>query len=554
MSAFRRVFLAAALGSTLSATAQITNPAPYCAAGYDDANGFAVPHYISNVSFGTLSNNTGNNQYAAPHYAYYNGVTAPNLTKGTSYPLSVTHNGGTTIHFVAVYIDFNKNNSFADPGERVLQQTINGNITNPATANVMIPTTAATGTTRMRVMVFEDDDYTWIANNANATPCTANAGGSLDWGETEDYNVNITGGGGGIPAPAAAFTASAVTGTVNSTIQFTDNSTGAPTSWKWSVTPASVTYVNGTGSTSANPAVQFTAPGNYTVKLVVSNAGGSDSLVKTNYIQINAGPAAPVAAFSASPLNATVATNVFLTDQSLNLPTAWKWTFTPNTVSYQGGTNSTSANPVVKCTVPGLYTVQLVVSNALGKDSVTQTNYLNITPVPLVDFKAGSTTGTTASTFVIYDLSAVVPQSRHWSFSPATVQYLQGTDSSSITPVVRFTQPGSYTVRLQVQHAGGTDMAEKRDYIHISQGPTGVAEMPSMELGMVYPNPAREKLYLSPALVGARLELVDLTGRTVAVADRAGSEWSLQGITPGMYLLRIGLQGQVWQQKLVVAH
>lgn len=174
-------------------SAQITSPAPYCDGKYDD--GFMpVPHYISKVSLGTLTNTSGNTQYTGQHYVYYNNLTAPNLVKNSTYTLNVTHDGGTTIHFLAVYIDFNKDNDFADAGERVLQKTINdpSAIPNPAITQITIPSGASTGITRMRVMVFEDDDYTWAQNNLNAISCTNDAGGFFDWGETEDYNVNIT--------------------------------------------------------------------------------------------------------------------------------------------------------------------------------------------------------------------------------------------------------------------------------------------------------------------------------------------------------------------------
>ncbi len=551
MRALRLAMLALALGTGLTSYAQITNPAPYCVGSYDDANGFLVPHYISNVSFGTLSNNTGTNQYAAPHYAYYNTITAPSVAKGSTYALSVSHSAGASIHFLAVYIDFNKNNSFADPGERVLQQTINGAVTNPATANVVIPASAVTGTTRMRVMVFEDDDYTWVAGNLNASPCTTDATGTFDWGETEDYNINITGGGPAIPLPTAAFTAAPTTTNINSTVAFTDNSTGTPTSWKWTYTPNTVTFVNGTSNTSANPQVQFTAAGNYTAKLVVFNAGGGDSLTQNNYIQVNAGPSAPVAAFTANPVNGTVATSIALTDQSLNLPTAWKWAFTPNTVNYQNGTNSASKNPVVKCTVPGVYAVQLVVTNALGKDSVTKTGYLNITSVPLVDFMAASTTGTTTSTIVFYDMSSVMASRRKWSFSPATIQYAQGSDSSSAT-AVRFMAPGVYSVKLTVEHGGKTDSAVKTDYIHIVQAPTGLEEWVSVKENLVYPNPAHEKLYLNPALEGADIGIFDVSGREVARFSGVAGSITLPALQRGVYFLRIAQHGQTLHHKLKI--
>lgn len=177
----------------LGMSAQITSPSPYCAAGYDDGL-MPVDHHISKVTLGTLNNNSGATQYTGAHYVYYNNLSAPNLIKNNTYTLSVSHDGGSTIHFLAAYIDFNKDNDFNDAGERVLQKTINdaSAIPNPCNLNIVIPTSAASGTTRMRVVVFEDDEYTWTANNSNATPCTADATGFLDWGETEDYNVNIS--------------------------------------------------------------------------------------------------------------------------------------------------------------------------------------------------------------------------------------------------------------------------------------------------------------------------------------------------------------------------
>lgn len=177
----------------LSLSSQITSPSPYCAGGYDDGV-MPVDHHISKVVIGTLTNNSGATQYSGAHYVYYNNLSAPTLIKNNTYTLSVTHDGGTSIHFLAAYIDFNKDNDFNDAGERILQKTINdaSAIPNPCNINFTVPTGAVSGVTRMRVVVFEDDEYTWTSNNTNATPCTADATGFLDWGETEDYNVNIS--------------------------------------------------------------------------------------------------------------------------------------------------------------------------------------------------------------------------------------------------------------------------------------------------------------------------------------------------------------------------
>ncbi len=521
--------------------AQITSPAPYCAASYDD--GFMpVPHYITNVSLGTLNNTTGTTQFAAPHYAYYNTVAAPNLVRGTSYPISIGHNGGTSIHFVAVYIDYNRNNSFSDPGELVLQQNIvTGAVTNPSTATITIPATATVGTTRMRVMVFEDDDYTWGSGATTPLPCTADATGTFDWGETEDYNVNITGG--TTPSgPVAAFSGSPLTGTTATNFTFTDASTNTPTSWQWTFTPNTVVYQGGTSATSANPIVKFTANGTYTVKLKVTNASGADSLTRTNYITVAGTVPAPVAAFTGSPLTGSTATIFTLTDASTNTPTSWQWTFTPNTVAYQGGTSATSANPIVKFTANGIYTVKLKVTNASGADSLTRTNYITVAgTVPVPAFSVSpSTGGTMATIFTFTDLSTNTPNAWVWSFSPATVSYQASTSATSAAPKVRFTANGLYTVKLKVSNASGTDSLTKLNYVAV--GPTGVADVTNTPVATVFPNPASNQWHIVLAdendIINA-ISVYDITGKMVLNVSNSSTVVDVSSLATGQYLLVI---------------
>jgi hypothetical protein len=89
-------------------------------------------------------------------------------------------------------------------------------------------------------------------------------------------------------APVADFIANPTTANINQTVAFTNQSTNNPTSYSWSFSPATMTYVNGTNSTSVNPQVQFTAAGNYTVSLTAANSAGSNTKTKTAYIKVNA--------------------------------------------------------------------------------------------------------------------------------------------------------------------------------------------------------------------------------------------------------------------------
>lgn len=63
-----------------------------------------------------------------------------------------------------------------------------------------------------------------------------------------------------------------------------DSSTNFPSSWQWTVTPNTIQYLNGTSANSQNPVIRYFNPGIYTVKLVVSNPSGIDSITRVNYI------------------------------------------------------------------------------------------------------------------------------------------------------------------------------------------------------------------------------------------------------------------------------
>ena len=63
----------------------------------------------------------------------------------------------------------------------------------------------------------------------------------------------------------------------SSPMQFTDNSSGPPSSWSWSVTPTATI----TTPTSQNPTITFSATGTYSVTLTATNSQGSGSITHT---------------------------------------------------------------------------------------------------------------------------------------------------------------------------------------------------------------------------------------------------------------------------------
>ena len=77
--------------------------------------------------------------------------------------------------------------------------------------------------------------------------------------------------------PVAEFSASPTSGTAPLTVQFTDESTGTPTSWAW-------TFGDEAISTAQSPSHTYAAAGTYTVALTATNAYGEDTETKTGYI------------------------------------------------------------------------------------------------------------------------------------------------------------------------------------------------------------------------------------------------------------------------------
>lgn len=150
-----------------------------------------------------------------------------------------------------------------------------------------------------------------------------------------------------------------------------------PRTYAWTSTPSGVLSSTNTLSTSASIATA----GNY--QFIVSvNDGTCSNSDTVNIVAVV--PQKPVANFIASATTANIGgtpTTVTFTDQSTNVPDSYKWTFTPNTVTYVAGTNSTSINPQVQFTGKGPYDVKLKVSNLGGSDSLIKTAYINTVTV-----------------------------------------------------------------------------------------------------------------------------------------------------------------------------
>jgi PKD repeat protein len=102
-------------------------------------------------------------------------------------------------------------------------------------------------------------------------------------------------------APVADFIADRNVIKQGDIVHFNDASAGAPSGWKWSISPAyaiindtnrpAYKYLYGTSAASQNPAIQFLATGNYKVCLEVTNTmksgkKGSSSMCRSAYVSV----------------------------------------------------------------------------------------------------------------------------------------------------------------------------------------------------------------------------------------------------------------------------
>ncbi len=73
---------------------------------------------------------------------------------------------------------------------------------------------------------------------------------------------------------------------IQAPIKLTDYSVFGPYTRTWTISPSTYAFTGGTGSSSANPVVQFLQAGMYSVKLTVSNVRGLDSMRLTDAFQV----------------------------------------------------------------------------------------------------------------------------------------------------------------------------------------------------------------------------------------------------------------------------
>jgi PKD repeat protein len=260
----------------------------------------------------------------------------------------------------------------------------------------------------------------------------------------------------------ADFTASPRSGAAPLTVDFTDTSSGDPTSWEWDFGD----YVT---SDDQNPTHTYQTEGTYTVTLTVENAGDSDEVIKEDYIEVSGSDDELEADFTASPRSGSAPLSVEFTDTSDGDPTSWEWDFGDYVVSDE-------QDPIHTYQTEGTYTVTLTVENSQGSNTTIKEDYITVGESGgelEADFTASPRSGLPPRAVQFTDLSEGSPDSWEWDFGDGvTLDIYQN-------PVHVYTATGTYTVSLTISKSGETDIEVKTAYITIGNAPATTTTAPT---------------------------------------------------------------------------
>ncbi|WP_203532672.1 PKD domain-containing protein [Draconibacterium halophilum] len=347
------------------------------------------------------------------------------------------------------------------------------------------------------------------AGTYNVTLKAINADGSDTKTVTGYIQVNAP-----VLAPAVNFTADQTSITEGETVTFSDLSANEPTTWSW-------TFEGGTPGTSnqKNPTVTYATPGNYSVTLVASNSGGSDSKILDNYIQVDdyvpsyCIPTADasgqwIAGVEISGQSKISGSNGYTdftsfifdlergTDQFIKLTPDFSprsrfeywavWIDLNQNMAFEDSERlfiSSKSKSAVSSTIniPAGENITTRMRVAMGSSEPTACDALTgeiedytvnlFVPAPVADFTVSSTNVAVGESVQFTNTSLYNPTSLSWDFGISTYA-----SSSSIDPepVVTYNSPGEYTVTLTVSNELGS--SQKSEIITVYDQNTPVLD------------------------------------------------------------------------------
>ncbi len=173
-----------AAGNISSASSSV-NATTTASSAYCGSQGNTVTdEWINKIVCGNIDNTSGANSGYADFTSMSTNMSVSSGQTVTIYP---AWSGTVYAEGYSIWIDYNQDGDFEDADEQVFSKAASKDAT--ITASFSVPSSALTGTTRMRIS---------MKYNGIPTPCE-----TFSYGEVEDYTVNITATGGDTQAPTA---------------------------------------------------------------------------------------------------------------------------------------------------------------------------------------------------------------------------------------------------------------------------------------------------------------------------------------------------------------
>ena len=482
------------------ASGQIYRWIPYCSAAATNTTG----EKISNFTYNTINNNSSS---TGVYENFSNIVTTVSLFPNSTLPFSATVSSFIPTDEIILFIDFNHNGDFNDPGETVFTSslplssgTVTGNITVPALSSTVLQ-----GRTRLRIRLHDSGTG---PNSSSCGPSTS--------GQVEDYSIDIQ------PCFAAAITTQPANTIIcnagNGSVTVATTGTGLTYQWQVS-TNGGTSYTNltnaapysGTTTNTLNITAATPSMNSYLYKVVINGTCTAPNLTSSAAMLTMNTPAA----ITSSPANSSVcerSSATFTAAASGSLP-SYQWQ-----VSTDGGmnysnvanANSTTLNFSSVSNNMSLNRYKAVVS-VIACGSVTSgAAILKVNPLPEVTLTSAPNTqiqpGITTTLFATSNPTGVTYS---WALDGSVIP-----GAAASTYVANITGLGKYKATI-TDINGCTNTTEE----------LALTALPSNRL-FIYPNPTPDGIF------HVRLSIPSLPDfRTITVYNSAGAVVARQTFT-----------------------
>jgi PKD repeat protein len=242
--------------------------------------------------------------------------------------------------------------------------------------------------------------------------------------------------------PAVDFTAESRTGPAPFTVQFTDLTVTDPIAWSWDFQNDGVI-----DSTLQNPSYTYMMAGTYQVNLTATNATGTASRLKTNYITVSesSGPSVATVTVSPDPVSLATGDGQQFTAMAYDSGGAeitgavFNWSSSDETVGTVNGTGFFTAR------AQGTTTINAESGGVSGNADVE----VSETSLVHAGFTIDTATGRVPCVVRFTDTSTGEGiRGYEWDFG-------DGSTSAEQNPVHVYTSSGTYRVVLSVSGEGG---------------------------------------------------------------------------------------------------